>query len=203
LICAKKYAHKFVDKKKLSETMKQLVKEGIVKIPTWHGKKTAKELISRACRICGSTFKIKPYLTRKTCSKKCFCKLMSENNRNNPNCGGELHYRRFIYNNVSMDSSWEVRLAKWMDDRKIKWERDRKKHLLWWTDSDGNRRRYYPDFYLPDFNIYLDPKNKWKVPIDRPKMEAAIKENNVIIIWGHIDSVIEQLNSKLYGRLTC
>lgn len=30
---------------------------------------------------------------------------------------------------------------------------------LKWIDSKNNERNYFPDFYLTDLNLYLDPKN--------------------------------------------
>lgn len=94
-----------------------------------------------------------------------------------------------------MDSTWEVNLAKWMDDEKIKWDRSRHRHIFWWTDDDGNKRRYYPDFYLPEYNVYLDPKNKYKMENDRVKMERVIKENEIKLFWGLLENVKKELDT--------
>lgn len=32
---------------------------------------------------------------------------------------------------------------------------------MFYTDNEGNLRYYYPDFYLEDYNVYLDPKNDY------------------------------------------
>jgi hypothetical protein len=94
-----------------------------------------------------------------------------------------------------MDSSWEVNLAKWMDKNNILWDRNKKKYMLWWTDSDGNKRRYYPDFYLPKYNVYLDPKNKYRMGLDEYKMKAVIKENGITLFWGLLDDVKKELDT--------
>ena len=40
-------------------------------------------------------------------------------------------------------------------------------------------RNYFADFFLVDFNIYLDPKNSYKAKLDRQKIEKVIEENSV------------------------
>lgn len=68
----------------------------------------------------------------------------------NPNCGGST--KQYIdYKGVSLDSSWELKVALSLDEHGIRWDRPKYFRL-----KDG--RRYTPDFYLPDFEIYLDPK---------------------------------------------
>ncbi len=93
-----------------------------------------------------------------------------------------------------MDSSWEVELARWMDVEGIKWDRSKKHHMFWWTDSNGNKRRYYPDFYLPDYNVYLDPKNKYRMGLDKSKMAAVIKENGIKLFWGLLENVKKEVD---------
>jgi len=60
------------------------------------------------------------------------------------------------YNGIILDSSWELALAKRLDELKIKWTRP---GPLKWVDKDGNKHNYFSDFYLEEYNIYLDPKN--------------------------------------------
>jgi len=93
-----------------------------------------------------------------------------------------------------MDSKWEVEMAAWMDVSGIKWERSRKHHMFWWTDSDGNKRRYYPDFYLPAYNVYLDPKNKYLSKIDEYKLNQVIRENKIHLIWGLLENVKKEID---------
>jgi hypothetical protein len=95
-----------------------------------------------------------------------------------------------------MDSSWEVNLAKWLDNNSIEWKRDRKINFIW-TDICGKKRRYYPDFYLPKYNIYLDPKNKFKLKKDEYKLSRVILENNIKLIYGLESDVICQLKKYL------
>lgn len=43
-------------------------------------------------------------------------------------------------------------------------------------------RNYFADFYLLDFDIWLDPKNTYKAKIDQSKIDQVIKENNCTLI---------------------
>lgn len=91
-----------------------------------------------------------------------------------------------------MDSSWEVEVAKFLDEKNIKWERSRKM-MFWWTDEKGSKRRYYPDFFLPEYNVYLDPKNKFLLIKDDFKLHQVIKENNISLIYGLKDHILEEI----------
>lgn len=82
-----------------------------------------------------------------------------------------------------MDSTWEVILAQWMDLENIKWIRSRN-IFFYWTDDDGLRRKYFPDFYLPDLDIYVDTKNTYLVKKDRKKILRVKKENHIQIYAG-------------------
>lgn len=52
------------------------------------------------------------------------------------------------------DSSWEDALADRLDFLNIEW--DRPLPIIY--HLDGKDRKYFPDFYLPKYDIYLDPK---------------------------------------------
>jgi hypothetical protein len=152
------------------------------------------QIENRMCIICSSSFQKRRWQKGKTCGKTCFKELCRRNSRANPNCGGDTNYRKYKYNNIWMDSTWEVDLAKWMDSNSIMWERDRKKHQFMWTDSDGNKRRYYPDFYLPLYGVYLDPKNKYLKKVDGYKINQVIRENKITLFWGLLNDVKKELD---------
>lgn len=147
------------------------------------------------CQVCQ-----KPFVHRhrgdkaKTCSKTCRRTLSSQSASANPNCGGETNYKRYRYKGILMDSQWEVDVATWLDEHEVSWVRDRKM-IFRWTDPAGKSRRYHPDFYLPKFDLYLDPKNKYLIEKDRFKIETVIKTHGIRIIWGLLDDVLKQLES--------
>ena len=51
-----------------------------------------------------------------------------------------------------MLSTWEVKFAEWLDTQGIKWEYE--KHLL----KCGHLGHYYPDFYLPEKDQFIEIK---------------------------------------------
>ena len=148
------------------------------------------------CVVCGNNFEkmIKNSVEiKQTCSKKCYGKLVSRWSRNNPNCGGKLGYRRFPYQGYKMDSRWEVEIAKWMDERGITWERSRKKHMFWWNDEYGNKRKYFPDFYLPDLNVYLDPKNDYYLQRDLFKLTQVMDTFKIKLFYGSVELIKQRV----------
>lgn len=55
-----------------------------------------------------------------------------------------------------LDSSWEEALAKRLDSLSIDWIRP---DPINWIDDEGKSHNYFPDFYLTQHEMYLDPKN--------------------------------------------
>ena len=84
------------------------------------------------------------------------------------------------YKGIMMDSTWEVELAKRLDELEIKWIRP--EEPLPWIDSRGLTRNYFPDFYLPDYDIYLDPKNPHAIKVQKEKVDYVVEKYGVKII---------------------
>lgn len=145
------------------------------------------------CTICNTLMKNK---TSKTCSAPCKSKLLStltkgktggNTNRNLP--GIDSFGKPFYY-----DSNWEITLAKSLTDSNIKWSRPSRFIL-----SDG--RSYTPDFFLPDYNVYLDPKahrkNYYGMSVDKIKMfrkeyniKCLIITNKNYLSWDHVKTML-------------
>lgn len=64
--------------------------------------------------------------------------------------------KRVKYNDIWMKSTYESRLANVFDKLKIKWEYECK----WFNLRSG--KCYLPDFYLPDFDLYVEVKGWWR-----------------------------------------
>lgn len=62
--------------------------------------------------------------------------------------------KNIIYNGVKLKGNWEVIVAKWLDENEIKWEHETKSFNYEWNGM----RKYYPDFYLPDFDLFIEVK---------------------------------------------
>jgi hypothetical protein len=72
---------------------------------------------------------------------------------------------------VTLQSTYELQCAEILNELGIRWIRPA---ALFY---DG--RRYYPDFKLVDFDIFLDPKNSYKAKLDAEKIHKVCEQNNV------------------------
>jgi len=86
--------------------------------------------------------------------------------------------KRFVHNGVVLESSWEKAVAVSLDESGIVWTRP--KPMLY--NDNGQTRRYYPDFYLPDYDCYLDPKNSFVAKRDERKLSLVREHNNINLI---------------------
>lgn len=72
---------------------------------------------------------------------------------------------------TTLQSSFELQCSELLNEMNIRWLRP--KSLKY------NGRNYFADFYLPDFDIWLDPKNSYKAKQDADKISAVIEQNHV------------------------
>lgn len=83
---------------------------------------------------------------------------------------------------VILESKNEIEFAKLLDENNIKWSRPKFKSL-------SNGKRYTPDFYLPDYNVYCDPKSIFWITHFKSKQLEKIKlfekeyNTKVMIFW--------------------
>lgn len=57
--------------------------------------------------------------------------------------------------NCSFDSLWEFNFVKILEYLETKWQREPKTFKL------SNGKKYTPDFYLPEFNMFIEIKGRW------------------------------------------
>lgn len=74
---------------------------------------------------------------------------------------------------VMLDSSWEEALARRLDDLGIDWIRPN--DPIQYKTEDGKVHNYFPDFFLPDHDLYLDPKNPAAVSAQKEKVEILLQ----------------------------
>lgn len=97
---------------------------------------------------------------------------------------------------VSMDSTWEVACATRLDEIGIRWERNNSIRLNYLTR--GKRKRYYiPDFYLPDYDIYIEVKGYW-TDAAKHKMKDVQERNPVKILILESLEEITNVNLKTF-----
>lgn len=143
----------------------------------------------KICNQCNISYTYpKPNSTPSFCSKECRSKhysiAASASSRNNPNCGGKRNSFRISYidsfgSACTLDSTYEFRFANILDKLQINWIRP--KHL-WYIGQDNLKHRYHPDFFLPDYNIYFDPKNDYLIQQDEWKINQVQNENGVRVV---------------------
>lgn len=102
------------------------------------------------------------------------------------NFGGWHTSKSSDYNGIKLDSSYELILAQDLDKNNIKWERP--KPLLY--KLNGEEHRYYPDFFLPDYNVFVDTKNDYLINNVNPRFGITDIEK--------IHLVEQQNNIKVY-----
>jgi predicted nucleic acid-binding Zn ribbon protein len=106
------------------------------------------------CVVCNKWFPG----NRKTCSDVCCHNLLSKIARNkttHPCNRGSIDY-----NGIKLGSSYELKVAISLDENNILWIKPKP---LKYLDPNGKFRQYFPDFFLPDYNVYLDPKNDFLI----------------------------------------
>jgi len=89
-------------------------------------------------------------------------------------------YQRADGTMVEMDSTWEVAMAERLDHLNISWERKEDMKLPYYSKT-GRKRNYIPDFYLPDYDTYIEVKGYW-TDTARYKMISVQKTNPVKIV---------------------
>jgi len=61
--------------------------------------------------------------------------------------------------------------------------------------KEGVEKTYVPDFYLPNFNLYIETKGYYSI-IDKTKMSLVLEQNNINVKM-IFKKTIDNLNSIL------
>lgn len=69
----------------------------------------------------------------------------------------------------SNTSTTTSNLASWLNRNSIPWIQPKS----FFYQLEGQKRRYFPDFFLPDFSIYIETKNDYLMSLQEDKMEAV------------------------------
>lgn len=98
---------------------------------------------------------------------------------------------------IQLDSSWEEFLAKRLDELNVEWERP--STPLKWIDSQGKSRNYFPDFWLPSFSVFLDPKNSAAMTAQAEKVQW-LKTNRDDIVFLETEESCKRFNPSVCGE---
>lgn len=99
--------------------------------------------------------------------------------------------KKVVYKNIILDSQWEVDFAIWLDENKIIWERPNKGFEYNYKDK---KHIYYPDFYLPQLDIYVEVKG-YKREKDEYKWKSL---NNLIVL---LSKDIKKIKDRTFNLL--
>jgi len=148
---------------------------------------------NRECLACHILFECKIVSNRKYCSQKCGITSSKPGNGGLREGGGRskiFSYRSPIAGLVRLNKD-EIRVAKILDYLEVQWVRNIKGFN--YVTLDGLNRKYYPDFYLEDFDIYVEYKG-WVTADMIHKMKDAEERNRLKL-------VIIYSNDKRYSDL--
>lgn len=163
---------------------------------------------------CGVVFQDKPSSKRKYCSPSCSSKhrmnqpeqkkrarelAIEQGLGGNVSRGMHGYYDSPSAGRVFLESSYEFKVAEELDKNGIKWNRPSKKDAMVYQYPEENKiRRYFPDFYLPEYDVYLDPKNNYRIRQDMRKIRLVSQKYKVRVIilpsdqldWDSISTII-------------
>lgn len=102
--------------------------------------------------------------------------------------------KKVNYKGIILDSSWELLVAKFFDENDIIWERPKIGIEYNW---ENDIHVYYPDFYLPKFDLYIEVKG-YKRERDQYKWNSI---NNLLIIGKDEIKLIQNNNFDIRTRI--
>ena len=199
--CSTKCSRGFSTKSKRKE-INEKVSKALIGRP-FHGNSRLpyNDIITLTCEMCKKKFTIQyNKRKRKGCSIKCsnlltatkvkgqHWKVKDSTKMGGPRPGGgrskALNYISPIAGMVKLNND-EIKVAKYFDQLEIKWERNTRGFP--YITEEGISRKYYPDFYIIDKDLYVEYKG-WVTEQMEHKMLDAQKKNinlNLLIIYGN------------------
>jgi len=176
--------------RKLTQKQKDSLKANKMVSGTYYNRKFTKINI-RECKICHKLFCTRLSDSRKTCSTSCRI-IASTKIRTYQNGSRKTtwYVNPFDNKEVLLESSWEVLVADKLCSRNIIWIRP---SPLSWVDKFGKQHLYFPDFYLPKQNLYLDPKNPYCMRLDRDKLSYF--RNRINLIFGDVKLIMDHIDN--------
>ena len=190
--CANSHSRTDESKKKTSESVKKYAssvdKDVLSKraLDGWENNAKKKHgpftpITFRHCNYCGTYFTAA--FDRTWCTDECFFEIKRKNWQGNK--------QRFRDQNF--DSSWEIEMVKWFEENEIQFQT--KPNSIEWIDKNGKSHKYFPDFYLPILNLYVDPKNKIVAKMQKEKLDIVSRKIN--LIYGELEYIKEQILMQL------
>jgi hypothetical protein len=89
----------------------------------------------------------------------------------------KYRYTSTIAGEVLLDGTWELAVAKWLDQNQYTWKRNTKRFQ--YIRLDGKISHYTPDFWVKELNGYLEVKG-YETTLDRCKWSQF---NEPLTVW--------------------
>lgn len=86
-------------------------------------------------------------------------------------------YTSPIAGNIKVDGTWELRVARYFDSLGVVWKRNKTRFS--YIKPDGTPSTYQPDFFIEDWNTYLEIKG-YETELDRCKWAQF---NEPLLVW--------------------
>jgi len=111
-------------------------------------------LVILLCKGCGRSFEVVPYLrkTRKYCSSLCAIRTIGRQTTSFKALRSKTGIRLDVDSTTCFYSTWEANVARVFDLLNIKWQYAPK-------IFDLGKHTYRPDFYLSDYDMFIEVKN--------------------------------------------
>ena len=117
-----------------------------------------KPKVERICPICNKIFLTEQWRKKKFCSLECVYKRPGQGGYH---AGSVTNFKSGWYESpiagkVWLDSSYEFIMAKYLDERKYQWTKNKIGFDYIWKDDKVHL--YIPDFYVKDLDIWIETK---------------------------------------------
>jgi hypothetical protein len=196
--CSNTKNHSAQTKHKISSKMKEKFKQGTISLPPKSSLKTQnpkspnlKLTKTKRCKFCSKDFIANRRHTKKAswptiCSNECYIATKRQNARGS---------KQINYKGMSFDSKWELEYAKFLEEHSIPFIIPQP---INWIDSNQKTHKYFPDFYIKEIDLYIDPKNPIVIIQQKEKLDIVSKQIN--LIYGDLNFVKEQTLLKWRAR---
>lgn len=87
------------------------------------------------------------------------------------------------YNGFYLNGKWELDVAKWLDENNIRWTNIVNGFKYEWKNE---LHTYFPDFYLLDFDVYLEVKGFER---ERDRCKWRVLDNLIILKKNEIEKI--------------
>ena len=153
-----------------------------------------KNKIKILCKNCSLEFEVQTkYKNQKFCCKLClneYQKGKSKNGDYSKNGGfrekggrsKSIEYQNWLGEKMKLNIE-EIEVAKILDSLKIVWNRNWE--YFKYLDEKGNERKFYPDFYVKPFDLFIEYKG-WLTDKMRHKIKKSKEMNkfNLLVVVG-------------------